>query len=191
MPEIIAKSVESSQAGDWQSTSDIIYSASRMLVGEFSDLDDYEAILSADSAQVASIFDIYRDNQRTMSEEYGDTQEKQAFLMEQYEKIETPFTYEAYDSWDTMLYYATTYRQPAFSLCFLPVASKTRAMSIAVAIPFILFCVSPFIGRASPFSLTPDQLTMALPICRKRSGRKNTFHQIMSGGVYTAAKLSD
>jgi len=43
------------------------------------------------------------------------------------------------------------------------IASKTRTMSIAVAIPFILFCVSPFIGRALPFrtffSLTPDQLT--------------------------------
>ena len=107
-PEVIAKSVESRQAGDWQSTSDIIYSTSRMLVGEFSDLDDYEAILSADSAQIASIYDTYHDNLRVMSEEYGDTPEKQAFLMEQYDKIDTPFTYEAYDSWDTMLMYATT-----------------------------------------------------------------------------------
>lgn len=107
-PEVIEKSVESNQTGDYQSTSDIIDSASRMLVGEFSDLDDYEAILSADSEQIASIYDIYRDNLRVMSEEYGDTPEKQAFLMEQYEKIDTPFTYGAYDSWDTMLMYATT-----------------------------------------------------------------------------------
>ena len=107
-PEVIEKSVESKLAGDWQSTSDIIYSTSKMLVGEFSDLDDYEAILSADSAQIASIYDIYHDNLGAMSEEYGDTPEKQAFLMEQYEKIDTPLTYEAYDSWDTMLMYATT-----------------------------------------------------------------------------------
>ena len=107
-PEVITKSVESRQAGDYQSTSDIIDSTSRMLVGEFSDLDDYEAILSADSAQIASIYDTYHDNLRVMSEEYGDTPEKQAFLMEQYDKIDTPFTYEAYDSWDTMLMYATT-----------------------------------------------------------------------------------
>lgn len=107
-PEVIEKSVESRQADDWQSTSDIIYSASRMLVGEHSDLDDYEAILSADSAQIASIYDTYHDNLRAMSEEYGDTPMKQAFLMEQYEKIETPFTYEAYDSWETMLMYGTT-----------------------------------------------------------------------------------
>lgn len=106
-PEVIKKSVESRLADDWQSTSDIIYSTSKMLVGEFSDLDDYEAILSADSAQIASIYDIYHDNLRTMSEEYGDTPEKQAFLMEQYEKIDMPFTYEAHDSWDTMLMYAT------------------------------------------------------------------------------------
>lgn len=107
-PEVIEKSVESKLAGDWQSTSDIIYSTSKMLVGEFSDLDDYEAILSANSAQIASIYDIYHDNLGAMSEEYGDTPEKQAFLMEQYEKIDTPLTYEAYDSWDTMLMYATT-----------------------------------------------------------------------------------
>ena len=106
-PEVIEKSVESRLAGDWQSTSDIIYSTSKMLVGEFSDLDDYEAILSADSAQIASIYDIYHDNLRAMSEEYGDTPEKQAFLMEQYQKIDMPFTYEAHDSWDTMLMYAT------------------------------------------------------------------------------------
>lgn len=106
-PEVIKKSVESRLADDWQSTSDIIYSTSKMLVGEFSDLDDYEAILSADSTQIASIYDIYHDNLRAMSEEYGDTPEKQAFLMEQYEKIDMPFTYEAHDSWDTMLMYAT------------------------------------------------------------------------------------
>ena len=107
-PEVIKKSVESRLADDWQSTSDIIYSTSKMLVGEFSDLDDYEAILSADSAQIASIYDIYHDNLRAMSEEYGDTPEKQEFLMEQYDKIDMPFTYEANDSWDTMLMYATT-----------------------------------------------------------------------------------
>ena len=107
-PEVIAKSVESRQAGDWQSTSDIIDLTSRMLVGEFSDLDDYEAILYANPAQIASIYDTYRDNLRAMSEDYGDTPEKQAFLMEQYENIDTPFTYEAHDSWDTMLMYATT-----------------------------------------------------------------------------------
>lgn len=107
-PEVIEKSVKGRLADDWQSTSDIIYSTSRMLVGEFSDLDDYEAILYADSVQIASIYDTYHDNLQAMSKEYGDTPEKQAFLMKQYEKIDTPFTYEAYDSWDTMLMYATT-----------------------------------------------------------------------------------
>ncbi len=266
MPEVIEKSVESRLAGDWQSTSDIIYLASKMLVGEFSDLDDYEAILSANSAQIASIYDTYHDNLRAMSEEYGDTPEKQAFLMEQYEKIDTPFIYEAYDSWDTMLMYATNcglililvisfitagiyseefqYRadsvffsakygrskavltkicsgllmatliygigmgvlsaisfsvmgisgastayqfyQPysVYSVTFgqmygiltlggyiasllaasvsMLIASKTKTMSIAIAVPAILFFVSPFVGRAMPFrtffSLTPDQL---------------------------------
>ena len=50
------------------------------------------------------------------------------------------------------------------------IASKTRAMSIAAVVPFVLFCVSPFIGRVLPFrtffSLTPDQLTNILNCAR-------------------------
>lgn len=42
-------------------------------------------------------------------------------------------------------------------------AAKMRSMHLAVCLPFLLFFVSPFIGRALPFttffSLTPDQLT--------------------------------
>lgn len=42
------------------------------------------------------------------------------------------------------------------------IAAKTHSTSLAVAVPFVLFCVSPFIGRALPFDtlfkLTPDQL---------------------------------
>ncbi len=45
-------------------------------------------------------------------------------------------------------------------------AALTRSMNIAVCLPFLLFCVSPFIGRALPFhtffTLTPDQLTNIL-----------------------------
>ena len=266
-PEAIANSVKSSHEGDWQSTSDMIYSASKMLVGEFTDLDDYDAILSADSVQIASIYDTYHDNLRKMSREYGDTQKKQTFLLKEYERIDTPFTYQAYDSWETMLLYATTgsliliivigfitagifaeefqnradsvffstrfgrskavhtkicagliiatlvygigisilsaicfgimgvsgastayqFYQPyaiysvtfcqmygvivlsGYIACLLAasvsmlISSKTRTMSIAVVVPFFLFCVSPFIGRVLPFhtffSLTPDQLT--------------------------------
>ena len=42
------------------------------------------------------------------------------------------------------------------------ISAKTHSANIAVCIPFILFCASPFIGRALPFDtffqLTPDQL---------------------------------
>lgn len=266
-PERIARIVKSRQAGEQQSTLDIIYSASKLLVGKLKELDDYEAILSADSAQIAEIYNIYRKNLRAMSAEYGDTPEKQSFLAEQYERIKTPYYYEASDTWETMLLYATTYsliliiitgfltagifaeefqyradsvffstrygRSRAVhtkiyagliittlvygvgigllsAVCFstmgvsgaktayqfhqpyavyavtmgqmygivvlggyiasllsasisMLIAAKTRTMSIAVMIPFVLFCVSPFIGRVLPFrtffSLTPDQLT--------------------------------
>lgn len=42
------------------------------------------------------------------------------------------------------------------------ISAKLHSVSVAACIPFILFCVSPFLGRALPFhtvfSLTPDQL---------------------------------
>lgn len=266
-PEVITNTVESSKSGDWQSTSDINYLASDMLVGEFGSDVDYDAILSADPEQITDIYDIYHANLRKMSSEYGDTAEKESFLHDKYEQISTPFQYQAFDSWDIMLLYATTcsliliivigfltagifseefqYKADAVffstrhgrgkavctkilaglivttlvytagiallsAICFgamgisgastpyqvsqpyaiysvtfgqmygilvlsgyvasllaaavsMLMAAKTRTMSIAVAIPFVLFCVSPFIGRALPFhtffSLTPDQLT--------------------------------
>ena len=50
------------------------------------------------------------------------------------------------------------------------IAAKTRSMSVAVCAPFLLFVVSPFIGRALPFriffSLTPDQLTNVMNCAR-------------------------
>lgn len=46
------------------------------------------------------------------------------------------------------------------------ISAKTHSANIAVCIPFILFCASPFIGRALPFDtffqLTPDQLLNVL-----------------------------
>ena len=51
------------------------------------------------------------------------------------------------------------------------VSAKTHSANIAVCIPFILFCVSPFIGRALPFGtffqLTPDQLMNILNCARE------------------------
>lgn len=42
------------------------------------------------------------------------------------------------------------------------ISAKLHSASIATCVPFILFCVSPFLGRALPFhtffNLTPDQL---------------------------------
>ena len=46
------------------------------------------------------------------------------------------------------------------------VASKTKAISLSVAAPFVLFCVSPLLGRALPFKtfflLSPGELTNLL-----------------------------
>lgn|GEM_PF-5512784 len=57
-------------------------------------------------------------------------------------------------------------------------AAVTRSMNIAVCLPFLLFCVSPFIGRALPFhkflTLTSDQLTN-IPQCVKSPNVYQTF----------------
>lgn len=263
----IAEIIRKTQNGDLQSTMDFIYPLSKMLIGEFSDMDNYEAILSADHAQISSFYDIYSSNLNRMIDEYGDTTEKKIFLTGQYGKIETPFYYEAYDSWDTMLLYAATFslvlivivgflaaeifaeefqckaapvffstqygrskavytkictglivatlvyggsmgllsligfgvmgtsgfstvyqlEQPyslypvsfgrmysivvicGYIACLVSasvsmlIAAKTRKVSVAVCVPFALFCLSPFVGQVLPFqtlfTLTPDQLT--------------------------------
>ena len=50
------------------------------------------------------------------------------------------------------------------------ISAKTHSANIAVCVPFILFCVSPFVGRALPFDtffqLTPDQLVNILNCAR-------------------------
>ena len=70
---------------DIQSGYDIIAPASRMLTGEYGDSDDPEAILKADPDQIASIYEIYTHNLEVMSEFNGETPEKEAFLLHQYE----------------------------------------------------------------------------------------------------------
>lgn len=91
-----------------QSYSDIIFTLSEMLNGEKSDYNP-NSILQAKPLEIKSIYDIYRKNLVDASKDYGTTPEKEAFMMKQYERITLPFYYEAADSWDTMLLYATTY----------------------------------------------------------------------------------
>ena len=254
-----------------QSYYDLIPLTSLMLVGEYGDNVDTEAVLSAKESSIESIYDIYKENLQAMSVYNGETPEKSSFIMEQYEKIETPFYYESTSPWKTMYLYVNTfsivlaliigfltagifaeefqYRSAAVffsaqygrnkavlnkifagliiatlvfgcgmglmsAICFsvtgisgatvpyllcgpmyaiypvscvqmygimvlcgyvasliaasvsMLVASKTRSMSIAVCIPFLMLCVSPFLGRALPFktffSLTPDALVNVL-----------------------------
>ena len=224
------------------------------------------ALLGITTDQAKDIYSIREQNIEQIIQKYGDTPKKQEFLRTQYEKTDTPFYYEAADSWDTMLLYATTYGlilvvligflaagifsdefslkadavffscrygrsravrskiltgllmatviywagmallsgisfsimgvsgfhtlyqvdQPysIYNITFgqdylilllcgyiasllsasvaMLVSAKTHSANIAVCIPFILFCASPFIGRALPFGtffqLTPDQL---------------------------------
>lgn len=59
--------------------------------------------------QVADIYDIYQNNMKRMSEEYGTTPEKKEFLQKQYKKIGMPIFYEAKTSWDALLMYTQTY----------------------------------------------------------------------------------
>ena len=270
--DLISDIVEKYKSGEVQSTYDIVYSVSEMLTGEKGD--DYEAVITTDSKNIKTIYQIYHDNLNKNCKIYGNTKEQEKFLNKKYQEIDTPFYYEAADSWDTMYLYATTFSlvlvviigfmtagifdeefryhadsvffstkygrskavcgkiaaglftatliygigitllsiisfsvmgtsgaftayqfyQP-FSIYSVTCAgmygiiilcgyvasllsasvtmfftSKMRSMNVAVCIPFLLFVVSPFIGRALPFqtffSLTPDQLTNIMNCAR-------------------------
>lgn len=273
-PEVISQAIERYRDRDWQSTYEIVFLASKMLRDEDGDSYDYEVALGADPVRIGDIYDSYQTNLQAECEKYGKTPEQVEYLMGKYERIETPFSYEAFDTWDTMLLYATTvsivlvvvigfltagifaeefrYKSDAvffsarygrtratrakacaglivatavywigigllsavvfaaagvsgastpyqivypysiypvtFSQMYgmvvlggyvgsllsagvsMLVASKTRSASVAVCIPFLLFCVSPFLGRALPFktlfTLTPDQLNNVMNCSR-------------------------
>ena len=92
-----------------QSYYDLIPLTSLMLVGEYGDNVDTEAVLSAKESSIESIYDIYKENLQAMSVYNGETPEKSAFIMEQYEKIETPFYYESTSPWKTMYLYVNTF----------------------------------------------------------------------------------
>lgn len=71
-------------------------------------------VARADLARLAEedlehIYDTYADNLQNWAKEYGKTPEQEKFLSEQYQKIEIPVIYEAYDSWETMATYAEMY----------------------------------------------------------------------------------
>lgn len=70
---------------------------------------DESVIYQLTDEQTGEIYEIYRENMSKMAEEYGTTPEKKEFLNRIYEKVETPFVYEAKDSWDTMPVYVETY----------------------------------------------------------------------------------
>ena len=70
---------------------------------------DKSVLYQLSDEQVGELYNIYKDNMLKMSVEYGETPEQKKFLMRQYEKIQLPLTYEAADSWDTMILYAETY----------------------------------------------------------------------------------
>lgn len=90
-----------------QSYDDILYFAAKVYTPESDFIGDARANLTEED--MIHLYDTYAENLRKMPEEYGGTPEKEEYLRKQYGKIEIPVTYEAYDSWDTMLIYAETY----------------------------------------------------------------------------------
>ncbi len=70
---------------------------------------DENALYQLEDEQAEDLYRIYRENQQKMAEEYGKTPEQREFLKEQYDKIDLPLTYEAKDSWDTLMVYVETY----------------------------------------------------------------------------------
>lgn len=90
-----------------QSYWDILNFAANVYVMEPAFLPDVIAQMTEEDLD--HIYDIYTANLQKMAEEYGETPEQEEFIRKQYEKIELPADYEAYDSWETMSMYIQTY----------------------------------------------------------------------------------
>ena len=91
-----------------QSFQDILFSLSSMYSYDDGENDLY-AIISASPEDISRFYEIYGDNLKKASVSYGATDEKAAFIYEQYKKIEMPIGYKAADVWDTMQLYVTTF----------------------------------------------------------------------------------
>lgn len=90
-----------------QSYWDILYFASEMYTPDY-----IEAIANMDKMaekDISHIYDVYADNLKNMVKEYGKTPEQEKFLEKQYERIDIPVTYKAFDSWDTVVTHAEMY----------------------------------------------------------------------------------
>lgn len=70
---------------------------------------DQSVLYQLEDEQTADLYSIYEQNLQEMAEKYSETPEQQQFLTEQYKKTELPLTYEAKDSWDTIVMYVETY----------------------------------------------------------------------------------
>lgn len=90
-----------------QAYSDIIYFVIDVLTPDTGW--DENVLYQLEDEQAEDLYSIYRENQQKMAEEYGKTPRQRQFLKEQYDKIDLPLTYEAKDSWDTLMVYVETY----------------------------------------------------------------------------------
>lgn len=70
---------------------------------------DQSVLYQLEEDQAVNFYSIYEQNLQEMAEKYSETPEQQRFLTEQYKKTELPLTYEAKDSWDTIVMYVETY----------------------------------------------------------------------------------
>ena len=151
---------------------------------------DETVLDSVTEDSVQDFYTWYRGNMKWMADQYGKTPEQKDYLEKKYSEIILPLQYESYGAWDTMIMYAETYQMSeaysiyimtygqyyaltvacgyiasllAASLAML-VAAKMHTISVAVCIPFFLYCLLPFIGRVlssytKVFNLIPTILT--------------------------------
>lgn len=70
---------------------------------------DTSVLYQLEDEQAKSLYSIYEKNLQEMAGKYGETPEQQRFLTDQYEKTDLPLTYQAKDSWDTIMMYVETY----------------------------------------------------------------------------------
>lgn len=84
---------------------------------------DHYAILGLNKEDARNIYKLRQDHIKKAILDYGTTPEKTEFLQTIYDKIKTPFYYEGFDSWSTMVQFATSVGLFLTLLIALPTAS--------------------------------------------------------------------
>lgn len=82
--------------------------------------------LNVNPKKLLNIYKIREAKIQKLIQQNGKTEKQRKYLKEKYDKISTPYQYEAPDSWDTMQLYVVTYLYSIFLILYYAICGKNR-----------------------------------------------------------------